>query len=167
MNESIITVVGNIATDPRHLVTGEGLAVTSFRLGSNTRRWDRAAGKHVEGETNWFTVSAFRGLAENAGACLKKGDRVLVTGRLRIRPWDKSDRAGITAEVDADAIGHDLTWGTSTFTPRATPARADTGEQGGNDSGVDVPDSAPPWHGDSPNADGFTPAIAGGWATTP
>lgn len=111
-----ITTTGLIATTPRHLVTQDGLPITSFRLASSQRRFDRNQSKWVDGETNWYTVTAFRELAINAAGSLNKGDRILVTGTLRIRDWDNGERAGTSVEVEATAIGHDLTWGSSDFT---------------------------------------------------
>jgi len=110
-----ITVTGVIATEPKHVVTREDLRITSFRLASQQRRYDRAQAKWVDAETNWFTVTAFRGLAENAEASLRKGERVLVHGRLRVRGWTSGEKSGITIEIEADAIGHDLAWGKSEF----------------------------------------------------
>lgn len=129
-----ITLTGIIATDPRALVTQSGLSITSFRLASTQRRYDRVKGEWLDGETNWYTVTAFRQLAENVLGSLRKGQRVVVTGRLRIRSWESGDRSGMTVEVDADAIGHDLTWGTSTFERRVASAtvgdRASTSDDG-------------------------------------
>ena len=81
-----ISLTGVVATTPRSLRTAEGLAITSFRLASAQRRWDRAAGTWSDGETNWYTVTCFRSLAENAAASVAKGERVVVAGRLRVRP---------------------------------------------------------------------------------
>ena len=111
----IITVTGLVATTPRHLVTQDGLPITSFRMAASHRRFDRTANKWVDGETNWFTVTAFRQLAINAAGSISKGERVLVTGKLRVRDWDNGERAGTSVEIEAEALGHDLTWGTSTF----------------------------------------------------
>lgn len=112
----IITLTGLVATTPRHLTTSEGLAITSFRLASSQRRFDRAQQKWIDADTNWYTVSAFRALATNAAVSVVKGDRVIVTGRLRIRDWENTDRSGTTVEIEADSIGHDMFWGTSAFT---------------------------------------------------
>jgi single-strand DNA-binding protein len=98
------------------LVTQDGLPITSFRLAASHRRFDRTANKWVDGETNWFTVTAFRQLAINSAGSVSKGERVVVTGKLRVRDWDNGERAGTSVEVEAEALGHDLTWGTATFT---------------------------------------------------
>lgn len=111
-----ITLTGLVATTPRHLTTSEGLAITSFRLASSQRRFDRSTQKWIDADTNWYTISAFRALANNAATSVVKGDRVIVSGRLRIRDWENTDRSGTSVEIEADNIGHDMFWGTSTFT---------------------------------------------------
>jgi len=111
-----ITVAGLVATTPRHLITADGLPITSFRLASSSRRFDRALSKWVDGETNWYTVTAFRQLAINSHASINKGDRVFVQGVLRVRDWDNGERSGTSIEIEAEAMGHDLTWGNSVFT---------------------------------------------------
>lgn len=111
-----ITVAGLVATTPRHLITADGVAITSFRLASSSRRYDRALSKWVDGETNWYTITAFRQLAINAAGSVNKGDRVFVQGVLRVRDWDNGERSGTSVEIEAEAIGHDLTWGQSVFT---------------------------------------------------
>lgn len=109
------TVSGLVATTPRHLVTQEGLAITSFRLASSERRFDSTRNRWVEGDTNWYTVTAFKTLAINSAGSVSKGDRIIVTGDLRVREWDNGERYGTTVEIEAISMGHDLTWGTSTF----------------------------------------------------
>jgi single-strand DNA-binding protein len=118
----IITLTGVVATIPRAITTSEGLAITSFRLASTQRRFDRAQEKWVDGDTNWYTVTTFRQLAANAAVSVKKGERVLVTGRLRIRDWESGDKAGTNIDVEADAIGHDLSWGTAAFSRNTVSA---------------------------------------------
>jgi single-strand DNA-binding protein len=111
-----VTVAGLVATTPRHLVTQDGLPITSFRLASSHRKFDRNQNKWIDGETNWFTVTAFRQLAINSAGSVAKGDRVIVTGKLRVRDWDNGERAGTSVEIEADGLGHDMTWGSSVFT---------------------------------------------------
>lgn len=111
-----ITITGLIATTPRHVVTSEGLPITSFRLASSQRKFDKATEKWVDASTNWYTVTSFRQLAVNSVPSLNKGDRIVVSGRVRVRDWQTDDRTGTTVEIEAETIGHDLFWGTAQFT---------------------------------------------------
>ena len=125
----LITVSGLVATTPRHLVTQDGLPITSFRLAAAHRRFDRKENKWVDGETNWFTITAFRQLAINAAGSISKGERVIITGKLRVRDWDNGERAGTSVEVEADALGHDITWGTSVFTRTVLVREPETADE--------------------------------------
>jgi single-strand DNA-binding protein len=111
----MITLTGLVATEPRVLTTQEGLAITSFRLASSQRRFDKTLQKWTDGETNWYTVTAFRQLATNCAVSIKRGERVVVTGKLRIREWQAGEKSGTNVEIDAEALGHDLAWGTANF----------------------------------------------------
>jgi single-strand DNA-binding protein len=151
-----VTLTGLIATTPRHLVTTEGLSITSFRLASNQRRFDRTQEKWIDGDTNWYTVTAFRQLAMNSAGSLAKGERILVTGRLRIREWESGDRAGTSVEIEADSLGHDLSWGTAAFTRSIKTTGADSGADLGADSGADV--AFPSGANDAPSDGSSAPA---------
>ncbi|MEY4648310.1 MAG: hypothetical protein RL009_726 [Actinomycetota bacterium] len=124
MSENI-SVAGLVATTPRHLVTQDGLPITSFRLAASSRRYDRQQSKWVDGETNWYTVTSFRQLAINCSTSINKGERVLITGKLHIRDWDNGERAGTSVEIEADHIGHDLMWGSAAFTRTVLVAETD------------------------------------------
>ncbi|NBW73455.1 MAG: single-stranded DNA-binding protein [Microbacteriaceae bacterium] len=132
-------VSGLVATTPRHLVTQDGLPITSFRLACAIKKFDRTKNKWIDAETNWFTVTSFRQLAVNAATSISKGDRVLVIGRLRVRDWDNGERAGTSVEIEAESVGHDLVWGTSTFV-RTVMAREqeEPGEESEADKGAQV-----------------------------
>ena len=120
-----LTSTGLVATQPRHIVTSEGLPITSFRLASTQRRFDRSQEKWIDGETNWYTITAFRQLAIHAAGSIEKGQRVVLSGRLRIRDWENGDRTGTTIDIEADSLGHDLAWGTSVFTRSITTSSKD------------------------------------------
>ena len=110
-----VTIVGNVATDPTQGRTASGIPVTNFRLASTHRRFDEATRAWVDVATNWYSVAAFRQLGEHAKASLRSGDSVIVTGRMKIRAWESNGKQGTSVDIDADAIGHDLRWGTTAY----------------------------------------------------
>ncbi|MFC7402592.1 single-stranded DNA-binding protein [Citricoccus sp. GCM10030269] len=124
-----ITVRGFVATDPSTRVAQAGFSVGNFRLAATDRRFDRERNAWVDGKTNWFTVNMFRSLALNAGASLQKGQPVVVSGRLKVRPWETDERSGTAVEIDAETIGHDLSLGTASFA-RSSSRSADSIESG-------------------------------------
>lgn len=132
----IITLTGLVATNPRHIVTSEGLTITSFRLASNQRRFDRGQNAWIDGDTNWYTVTAFRQLGTHVATSLEKGQRVIVTGRVRIRDWETDEKSGTSIEIDAEAIGHDLTWGRATFTRSVIAKSATRDDPSGSGDGT-------------------------------
>ncbi|MDQ1128756.1 single-stranded DNA-binding protein [Microbacterium sp. SORGH_AS_0888] len=164
MSETI-TIVGNVAAAPERRDIGNGVEVTKFRVGCTQRRFDAQQGKWVDGHTNWYSVSAFRALGTHAFASLRRGERVIVTGKLRIRTWENDSGRGTSVEVDADAIGHDLLWGTSLFqeAPRSAPASTPTSEAASGTAGdwgapAAVPD---PWVAARPVEPAAEPVPAG------
>lgn len=115
MNEMQVTIVGIVATEVTYGETGSGVPMAKFRLGCTERRYDRQRECWADGETQWLTVTAWRGLAVNLIGSLAKGDPVLVSGRLRLREWIDGEVKRTGAEIDARSVGHDLTRGTSAF----------------------------------------------------
>ena len=147
----IITVTGVVGTDPKHHVTAGGLAITSFRLASTRRVFDREKGAWEDGETNWYTVSTFRQLALNASLSIRKGERLIIRGRLRLRAWETGERSGTAVEIEADSIGHDLAWCVSTYSKVRTARSADAAAAGSS-------------QGDA--VDGFEAPVGGSESTT-
>jgi single-strand DNA-binding protein len=129
MNDTI-TIVGTVGTDPEKKVRN-GVPITTFRVASRERRFDRATGAWVDGETNWYTASAYRRLAEHAFESIHRRERVVLTGRLRVRNWDNGEKRGTSVDIDIDAIGHDLLFGTTTF-------RSDEAAAGGSAATADA-----------------------------
>jgi single-strand DNA-binding protein len=75
-----------------------------------------------ERETSFYHVTAFGSLAENVANCLRKGTRVVVTGRGEVRNWTGDDGTEYESEgILADAIGPDLRWATAAVTKTAWP----------------------------------------------
>lgn len=136
-----LTVTGVVATEPRVFTTSTGTVITSFRLASSQRTFDRKTNEWRDLGSNWYTVSCFRALAEHVAASVKKGERVLVSGKLRIKTWSSDGREGTSVDIDADAVGHDLLWGTSQFTRSVQSDRADSAGSSAGSDGF-VPDDA-------------------------
>ncbi|GAA3770136.1 hypothetical protein GCM10022240_23050 [Microbacterium kribbense] len=147
----MITITGNIAADPERRHIGSGVAVTTFRVGSSQRHFDRDKGQWVQTATNWYSVSAFRRLGDHAFASLHKGERVIVTGKLKVRQWESGDKHGTAIEIDADGIGHDLLWATTQY-QRAEHEQQSWAVPGGA-AGPDAdPERAPEWDMTRPGA---------------
>jgi single-strand DNA-binding protein len=162
MNDTI-TIKGFVATDITSGTTPGGVATAEFRIASNSRRRDKD-GQWVDGHTNWFTVQGYRHLAGNMGCSIRKGQPVIVVGTLRIRSWERDGRVYYSHTIDADAVGHDLTWGTANFTrsskkpllslvEQAPPF--DASHQAGPEGPFDEPEDS-----DDDSADGGDPAAA-------
>src|SRR5215218_11326041 len=106
------TIVGNLADDPELRFTSSGIAVTNLRVAVTQRV--QQDGQWRDGETNFLKVNVWRGQAENLAEPLGKGDRVMVTGRLRQRSWEtpEGDKRSVT-ELEADEVGASLKWATA------------------------------------------------------
>ncbi|WP_380844088.1 single-stranded DNA-binding protein [Sphaerisporangium dianthi] len=123
MNDTYITLVGNVTADPRQYDCNDGSRVTSLRLASTRRVFDRSSQTWHDGETTFYAVRCYRSLADNVARSIKLGQPIVVHGRLRIRSYDRDGERRFTAEVEATSVGHDLRRGVSTFQrPQRGPA---------------------------------------------
>jgi single-strand DNA-binding protein len=106
---NFITFIGNLTDDPDLRFTQNGAPVASFRVASNRRFTDR--GGNQQEETTFLNVNCWRDLAENAAESLKKGDRVIVIGRVRVRSYENREGQTVwTTEIEADEIAPSLRW---------------------------------------------------------
>lgn len=121
MNDAI-TVVGRLGGDPI-LKSVNGDRVAEFRLGCSARRKEDDV--WVDGHTNWYSVEAWGAFAEHVGTSLRKGDVVVVLGKLKIDQWESGEKRGTSVKIRADHIGHSLKLGPSTRERRAAPAQQD------------------------------------------
>ncbi len=113
---NLITLRGFVCSPVETRILANGLVVGNFRMGSNIRKIDPGTGEWVDGPTNWFRVNMFRSLATNAVVSISKGDRILVSGKLKITNFTRKDgNPGMGVEIDADSIGLDLQFGTATY----------------------------------------------------
>ena len=98
-----VMLIGNLGADPEMRYTADGNALTSFRVAAS-RNYTTPDGERRE-ETEWFSIVAWRKLAEQCSQFLQKGRRVYVEGRLRTRSWDTPEgQKRYRTEVVADKV---------------------------------------------------------------
>jgi single-strand DNA-binding protein len=114
-NEIQISVRGWMGSDPVRHVGPTGVTLAMFRVGSTPRLRDRVTGEFRDGETQWFTVKAWRELAENVIHSLKKGMPVILRGTLRTETWQTENGERSANVISVDSIGADLGTGTANF----------------------------------------------------
>jgi single-strand DNA-binding protein len=128
MNDAFVTLQGWVGGDVVHRETKDG-NVVNFRVAS-TPRIRKRGGDWVDGDTTWFSVSAWRAQADNIRDSVRKGDAVVVHGRLRADVWERGD--GLTSTtyvVDATFVGHDLNRGTTTFVKSVRQDKTETDDE--------------------------------------
>jgi single-strand DNA-binding protein len=110
--DNYTSIVGNLVDDPELRFTGNGTAVANLRVAVTQRI--QQDGTWRDGETSFFKVNVWRGQAENLADSLSKGDRVMVSGRLRQRSWEtaEGEKRSVT-ELEADEVGASLKWATA------------------------------------------------------
>lgn len=154
MNETTVTLVGNLVDDPRMRTTEGGIEVTGFRVASTARRFDRETRRWIDSASLFLSVTCWRSLAGNAVASLRKGDPVVVTGRLSTRTYEKDGQTRSVCELEALAIGPDLARGTAVFRRSPRPASDGTGgTDGRGDPGVDDQAHSGAFAGSDPGAE--------------
>jgi single-strand DNA-binding protein len=110
--DNYTSIVGNLVEDPELRFTNNGTAVANLRVAVTQRI--QQDGTWRDGETSFFKVNVWRGQAENLADSLSKGDRVMVSGRLRQRSWEtpEGEKRSVT-ELEADEVGASLKWATA------------------------------------------------------
>jgi single-strand DNA-binding protein len=141
-----ITLRGYVTAEPKFWqTTPTQTPVAEIRVGSTPRRLNRATGEWLDGDTSYYTVKCWRRLAVNVASCLRKGDMVLIRGKVVTRTWlDDQQRPRTQVQVEADSVGHDLSFGWSHFNrgvqmPRNAAQSLAEGEMSRQDTS-DVPE---------------------------
>ena len=125
-----ITLIGNLGSKPEVRTTPSGQHVVNFSIATNSRRLNRTTNVWEDVDPNWYDVAAWGDLATHAAKSLDKGQRVIVVGKLRMRKFETQNGSRTKHEVVADALGHDLTAGSSIFAKRArTPQEKGVSDQ--------------------------------------
>ncbi len=115
MNDTMLTIAGNVVDNPKLRRTKGGHFVASFRVASTPRRFDRETNSWVDGATLFVTVTCWRAIGENVAQSLRKGQPIVVHGRYCQREYERDEKLHTTYELEAVALGHDLARGVSQF----------------------------------------------------
>lgn len=123
MSETFVTLHGWVGSDVTFREP-HGISVVNLRVASTPRL--KRDGKWVDGDTTWYSVTAWRQLAVNVRDSVRKGDAVIVHGRLRTDTWTREDgQTTSNLQIEAGLIGHDLSRGTTSFVRTPRPERVD------------------------------------------
>jgi len=129
--ETVITVVGNLTSDPELKFTPSGAAVANFTVASTPRTFDKQTNEWKDGDPLFIRCDAWRQMAENVAESLQKGQRVVVTGSLRVRNFERQDGSkGTSVEMNVDEVGPSLKWATAKVT-KTTRSGGGGGDQSG------------------------------------
>ncbi|MEO6472348.1 MAG: single-stranded DNA-binding protein [Aeromicrobium sp.] len=165
--ETIITVVGNLTDDPELKFTPSGAAVANFTVASTPRTFDKQTNEWKDGDALFLRCAAWRQLAENVAESLQKGQRVVVTGALRVRQFERQDGSkGTSVEMNVDEVGPSLRYATAKVT-KANRSSGDFGGNQGNSGGGQAGGNKPaadnnPWSTQPAAAQGGADAWGGG-----
>ena len=107
--ETLITIIGNLTSDPELRFTPSGSAVANFSIASTPRTFDRDSNEWKDGETLFLRASIWREAAENVAETLTKGMRVIASGRLKSRSYEtKEGEKRTVIELELEEIGPSL-----------------------------------------------------------
>ena len=116
INDASIDLAGFVVSEPSFKRLATGTSTAKLRVAYTERRLNRETGEWGDGPTSFVTVLCWRALADNVAMCLRKGEPVLVRGRLRVREYEGKDGSrGTETEIDASSVGHDLSRGVAHF----------------------------------------------------
>jgi len=168
--ETVITVIGNLTDDPELKFTPSGAAVANFTVASTPRVFDRQSNEWRDGDAMFIRCAAWRQMAEHVAGSLQKGMRVIVTGSLRIRNFERQDGSrGTSVEINVDEVGPSLRFATAQVqrTQRSDNAGGFGGGGGGFSGGAPAGGGQPnPWASQPPAQSGGDDAWGGGGAAT-
>ena len=96
-----VFLIGNLTRDPEHTETAGGVSVCHFSIAVN-RSYTSSDG---ERQTDFFNVTAWRGLADTVARYTKKGSKVAVSGSIQLRNYEDNQGVRRTA---VDIIAQDI-----------------------------------------------------------
>ena len=160
INDANIDLAGFVVSEPSFKRLATGTSTAKLRVAYTERRLNRETGEWGDGPTSFVTVLCWRSLADNVAMCLRKGEPVLVRGRLRVREYEGKDGSrGTETEIDASSVGHDLSRGVAHFSrtrraPGETAAESAGAPAAGQAQDGDEQDQMTGRDGDGPDGNG-------------
>lgn len=116
MRDIQTTLLGNATADPIERTQTDGSPSASVRIAVTGSYFNTTTGDFADRKTEFITVFARRNLARNLLASVRKGQPLVVSGRLSTSEWTGEDETPRhSLNIQAESIGHDLTYGTATF----------------------------------------------------
>jgi len=144
--ETPITIIGNLTADPDLRFTPSGHAVANLSIASTPRNFDKATNEWVDGETLFMRGSMWREAAENVAESLRKGMRVIVSGRLKMRSYEtKEGEKRTVVEMEIDEIGPSLRYARATVIRKQGGNVSAPGSGGQGGFGGNTPPQDDPW----------------------
>lgn len=145
-NEPFITIVGSAGSDAKLEFTPAGIAKATVSVAVTPRA--KKGDEWVDGETNWYRCTAWRGMAEQVAETVTKGMRLIVHGRFTARTWEKDGQPRTSLEIAVEEIGPSLRYATARVQKMDRTSGSDSGGFGTNRSGSKPADD--PWTSDAP-----------------
>jgi single-strand DNA-binding protein len=137
--DTVLTIIGNLTSDPELRWTPSGAAVANFTIASTPRTLDRQTQEWKDGEALFLRCSVWREAAENVAESLTRGSRVMAQGRLKQRSFEtKEGEKRTVIEMEVDEIGPSLRYATATV---AKAARSGNGAGSGSGGGSGADDA--------------------------
>ena len=138
--DTIITIIGNLTSDPELRWTPSGAAVANFTIASTPRTLDRQSQEWKDGEPLFLRCSVWRQAAENVAESLARGSRVMAQGRLKQRSFETKEGENRTVvELEVDEIGPSLRYATATVARVSRSGEGGGGAPGGRAGADDAP----------------------------
>jgi single-strand DNA-binding protein len=126
INEAQVFLAGYVATEPTFRTTSRGKPEAQMRVGYTPRRQNWETGEWSDGPSSFVSVKCWGKLANNVAVCLRKGEPVVVMGRVQVRTYEsKNGTERLSVDVYASSIGYDLARGVARFL-RIRPSSGET-----------------------------------------
>jgi single-strand DNA-binding protein len=114
VNDTTLTVVGNVVDSPRRVRLENG-SVTNFRMASTARRYDSRSQEFIDSGTLWVDIECWGDLGANVSSSISKGDPVIVHGAITTHSWESENGKRSAPRIKAFAVGPNLSRGSAEF----------------------------------------------------